>query len=222
MHFVELGHGEPVVWLHGWGCDGSVFLPAARLVDMRSLLVDMHGFGKSPPPPEEGWSVADYAEEVRDFFCERQIAGAVIVGHSFGCRVALVLAAKYPQLVRRMVLVAPAGMRRFSLKRWWQVARYKLSRGKSSRASADYLACPPAMRRTLVKVVNEDLARYARRVSCPVLIVGGRSDSAVPPWQVRRLHRLIPSSSLVEIEGDHFALLRSPTALARVVSDFVE
>ncbi|MCH5151371.1 MAG: alpha/beta hydrolase [Clostridiales bacterium] len=232
MYFEKHGNGQPVVFLHGWGCDGSIFLPVVnRLLNFANYLVDFNGFGKSNPPPESGWTVVDYAEQLVEFLQEQQLSNVTIVGHSFGCRVALVLAANHPELVNRMLLVAPAGLRRFSLSRWWKVTKYKLSkffaklRGiavKAKYASEDYANCSPAMRNTFVKVINQDLSLYAKRVACPVLIVNGREDTATPLSHAKRMHRLIQHSSLVEIDGDHFALFRNPKAFADTVKNFVE
>lgn len=232
MYFVKQGDGQPVVYLHGWGCDGSVFLPIVnRLPNYANYLVDFNGFGRSDPPPEDGWTVADYAECVREFLLEQGLSAVTVVAHSFGCRVALVLAATYPELVARMLLVAPAGLRRFSLSRWWKVRVYKLSKAiakfsgrtpTEKYASDDYANCSPAMRRTFVKVINQDLSFYAKRICCPVIIVNGREDEATPLTHAKRLNRLIAHCSLVEIEGDHFAFFRAPKAFADTVKNFVE
>ena len=232
MYFEKHGNGQPVVFLHGWGCDGSIFLPVAnRMPNFANYLVDFNGFGKSNPPPESGWTVMDYSERLVEFLQEQQLSKVTIVGHSFGCRVALVLAANHPELVERMLLVAPAGLRRFSLSRWWKVRKYKLSkffakaRGvpvKAKYASEDYVNCSPAMRNTFVKVINRDLSVYAKRVSCPVVIVNGRQDLATPLTHAKRLNKMIPHSSLVEIDGDHFAFFRNPKAFADTVKNFVE
>ena len=232
MYFVKQGNGQPVVYLHGWGCDGSMFLPVVKyLPNYANYLVDFNGFGNSDPPPEYGWTVIDYAEQLREFLQEQDLRNVTLVGHSFGCRVAIALAANYPELVSRMLLVAPAGLRRFSLSRWWKVRKYKLSKffakvrevqPTAKHASEDYLSCSPAMRATFVKVINQDLSSYAKRVSCPVVIVNGREDTATPLTHAKRLNRLIPKSNLVEIAGDHFAFFRMPKAFADTVKNFVE
>ena len=233
MYFRQCGHGDKaVVYLHGWGCDGSIFAPVVqRLACYSNYLVDFDGFGNSPQPPESGYSVVDYARELRDFLTEQGLTRVTLVGHSFGCRVAMVLAATYPQLVEQMLFVAPAGLRRFSLKRWWRVVRYKVRKllprlklvapSSNSSGSEDYRNCSVSMRRTFVKVVNEDLSRYAKRVRCPVLIVNGRSDTATPLAHAKRLSRLIPNCQLVEIEGDHYAFFYAPQAFANTVKNYV-
>ena len=231
MYFEVSGDGDNVVYLHGWGCDGSIFAPVVkRLPDFTNYCVDFSGFGKSPPPPDNGYCVVDYAEELYHFLTERGLSNVTLVGHSFGCRVAMVLAAKYPQLVARMLFVGPAGLRRFSLKRWWRVRWYKLRKflaklklapAPKNSGSEDWRNCSAAMRATFLKVINEDLSRYAKKVKCPVLIVNGRSDAATPLAHAKRLARLIPDCQLVEIDGDHYAFFYAPAAFANTIKNFV-
>ena len=232
MYFEQNGTGVPVVYLHGWGCEGSIFLPIVKqLPTYSNYTVDFAGFGKSEEPPLSGWTVEDYAEQLKSFLTEQNLTGVTLVGHSFGCRVAMVLAAINPELVSRMLLVAPAGLRKFSLSRWCKVKAYKLSKffaklrktePVAKYASEDYANCSVAMRATFVKVINADLSSYAKRVRCPVLIVNGRQDTATPLAHAKRLNKLIANSSLVAIEGDHFAFFRAPVAFANTVKNFVE
>ena len=231
MYFERKGEGAPIVYLHGWGCDGSIFLPVvSNLPCYANYTVDFAGFGKSDPPPSCGFTIVDYAMQLKEFLSEQNLSCVTIVGHSFGCRVALVLAATYPELVSGMILVAPAGLRKFSLSRWCKVKLYKLSKfcarlrkaePQIKYASDDYVNCSKALRSTFVKVVNADLSSYAKRVQCPVLIVNGRQDTATPLTHAKKLNKRIAGSSLVEIEGDHFAFFRSPVAFANTVKNFV-
>ncbi len=226
MYFVAMGEGKPVVWLHGWGCDGSIFAPVAQRVPRRKhYLLDLPGFGQSQPVPIDGWTVQDYADELLAFVRSQNLVSVTLVGHSFGCRVAMVFAAQHPSLVDGLMLVSPAGLRKFSFKRQWRVWRYKLSvrlgRPSLRHASADYLASRP-LKNTLVKVVNADLSRYAKRIACPTLIVNGNRDDATPLAHARRLHKLIKGSSLAVIEGGHFAFFSAPQAFANAVEIFTE
>lgn len=233
MYFVKIGKGRLIVFLHGWGCDGSVFLPIAQnLVNYECYMLDFYGFGKSPKPPAEGWSVKDYAENLALFFQTHNLQRACLVGHSFGCRVATVFASQYPQYVDKMMLVAPAGLRRFSFKRWWKVRKYKMRKficrmglchNLTARCgSVDYNACDDGMRNTFVKVVNQDLSGFAKRVQCPVLIVNGRDDTETPLEHAKRLQKLIPNASLAEIDGGHFAFFQNPNAFSKSIQYFAE
>lgn len=226
MYCKTLGSGKPVLYLHGWGCDGSIFLPVARLLPQcANYLLDLPGFGSSAPPPVSGWDVSDYCEQVRYFLQERQLAPVTVVAHSFGCRVAIMLSAKYPHLTERMLLVAPAGLRRPSLRRWLKVRCYKLRKlfGRNTACgSDDYRNCPPALRNTFVKVVNTDLSRYARRVRCDVVIVNGDKDEATPLAHAKRLKSLMERGHLTVIDGDHFAFFRTPHAFAAAIESLLE
>lgn len=233
MYFQKIGNGKPIVFLHGWGCDGNVFLPIAKqLTDYKCYLVDFNGFGKSPAPSSMGWTVEDYAAALAIFFRQHNLQHVCIVAHSFGGRVALVFAAKYPRLVSKLLLVAPAGLRSFSFSRWCKVRRYKLQKllrktgcakgiGRSF-GSADYNACDEKMKNTFVKVVNQDLSSFVKQVTCTALIVNGKQDTATPLKHARRLQRLLKNSSLTEIEGGHFAFFEKPNAFAETVRYFME
>lgn len=231
MYYQKIGNGTPVVFLHGWGCDGNIFMPiASKLQNFSCFLPDFNGFGKSPKPPKKGWSVEEYAEALYVFFVEHNLQRASIVAHSFGCRVAIVFAAKFPSLVEKMLLFAPAGIRNFSFSRWFKVKMYKISRIfhpknqslQTKFGSADYLACDEQMRTTFVKVVNQDLSSFAKKVRCPTLIVNGKFDASTPLSHAERLQKLLPHGALVAIEGGHFDFFANPTAFAQTISFFLE
>ena len=229
LNYYTLGQGEiPILYLHGWGASGQAFYPVMeKLPRFFNVAVDFDGFGASPNPPEQGFTVEDYAENAAEIIRALNLPKAVIVAHSFGCRVSLVLAAKYPELIDRLLLFAPAGIRRFSFKRWCRVRLYKVKKrlGLSNRAasgSADYQATPDALKSTFVKVVNQDLSSYARQIRCKTLIVAGRQDKAVPYREALRLAKLIQNSDLAQICGDHFQLFYTPDTFAEIIRIFVE
>lgn len=228
MYCEVYGQGNTILYLHGWGASGAMFAPVIqRLPSFCNVAVDFDGFGKSPPPPKQGFTVFDYAERTARFLRERGETKVTIVAHSFGCRVAMVLAVVHPELVDKMLLFAPAGLRRFSLKRWCKIRLYKLTKRLrkgvvAESGSDDYKATAENMRSTFVKVVNKDLSAYARKIACKTLIIAGKQDTAVPFKDAVRLSRLIKNSDFVSVEGDHFALFYSPEAFAEIVRLFAE
>lgn len=231
MYASRVGDGYPIVYLHGWGCDGGIFAPVVKLLpDYANIVFDLSGFGNSSPPPASGWGVTDYAQCLYAAVRRLQLQRFTIVAHSFGCRVAMVFAATYPQYVDGMIFVAPAGLRKFSLTRQCKVLLYKVRKRLAKAGlcqlracgSDDYRNCTPALKNTFVKVINRDLSRYARKVRCPVLIVNGDADTATPLRHAARLRRLIKNCALVQISGDHFAFFRTPDAFAQTIRNFVE
>ena len=228
MYYTTVREGRDILFLHGWGCDGSVFLPVAnRLSGYRSILPDLNGFGKTPPPPC-AWDVRNYAEATAEMLRGMGVNNTLVVAHSFGARVALALAALYP--VEGMLLVAPAALKLFSFRRVCKVAVYK---GKKllkklgfrvtlPKGSADYAACSPQMRPTFLRVVNGNVRPLLKKVSCPVVIINGRQDCETTVRHAKALKRRLKNCTLTLTEGGHFAFFAGPQSAAFAVRCFAE
>jgi pimeloyl-ACP methyl ester carboxylesterase len=238
--------GAPLfVWAHGWGHTHRNMLPLAEATRRlgSSVLLDLPGFGDSPPPPG-AWSTADYADAVAEFLAARFSAEGppgrrIWIGHSFGCRVGLQLASRHPGLIGGLFLIAAAGLPRtrslperirFAARRWaFRTARSLTPEGPRRDAlrarfgSADYARAGP-MRPILVKAVGEDLSEVARTVSCPAVLVYGDRDSETPPEIGTRLSGLIPQSRLIVLRGfDHWSVLTDGRhQIVQRLSEFVE
>lgn len=223
-----------VIWGHGWAQDHSAFdkIIGALQGIARHIVVDFPGFGASPMPfarIEDSWSSQDYADAFVDFIKEVGGGRPVIwIGHSFGCRVGAQLAAHYPDLIKGLVFIAGAGLKR--KRSLWQqgvlktkIYSYKLGKyvmkwpfiadlirktGLAGRVgSVDYQKAGP-MRGVLVSVVNENLIEEARSIQCPALLLYGDKDTETPPDIGRRYNQLIKDSSLVSLSGqDHYSVL---------------
>jgi pimeloyl-ACP methyl ester carboxylesterase len=235
------GEGPPVVLLHGWGVSSESLQGVAEaLVDrFRLVAIDLPGFGWSPPPPT-AWGSAEYAAHVAALMDHLGVLVADVIGHSFGGRVALVLAARYPERVRRLVLVASAGIRprrgfARAAKIWgirWarrllslQVVR-AVGGGLASRlahriGSRDYRTAGP-LRATLVRVVNEDLRSLLPSIRSPVLIVWGDRDQEIPRASMELMARGLRRARLEVLEGaGHFPFLDMPDRFEALVRQFL-
>ncbi|MCL2469432.1 MAG: alpha/beta fold hydrolase [Alphaproteobacteria bacterium] len=212
------------VWGHGWGQSSAAFAKlCAALPHHAHILLDFPGFGRSAPPPWD-WGTKDYAravfEKISALAPDRKI---IWVGHSFGGRVGLQLAAHHPEILAAMCLIAGAGLPR--PRGLWEALRVKtkIKAFKAARflagswpffegikdrlGSADYKNAG-ALRGIFVRVVNENLAQEARAITAPVLLIYGRQDQETPPVIGEKLHRLIKDSSLVLLDGfDHYSIL---------------
>lgn len=238
LFFTKEGDGDDVLFLHGWGCDGTIFKSLApRLFGFRLTFVDLWGFGKTPMPDDfksVGMSVEDYADGIADFVLENDFKNLTVVGHSFGGRVAVVLAAKYPRLLKKLVLVDAAGLRKKSLIRLLKVARYKLLKRRAKKSdkakeklalcgSDDYRALTKELRQTFFRTINEPLDKYARRICVPTLLVYGEKDKDTPLWIAKRYRRLIKNSGIVTVkECGHFVFLEKPDFFTAVLKSFLE
>src|SRR5450756_122385 len=76
----------------------------------RVLALDLPGFGGSSPPPAP-WGTPEYAAFVERAMTSLGVTRATYIGHSFGGRIAIWLAAHVPEAVQALVLVDAAGIR---------------------------------------------------------------------------------------------------------------
>jgi pimeloyl-ACP methyl ester carboxylesterase len=223
----RLGRGKPrVLGLHGWARDRTDL--TAALSEFDAIVLDLPGFGASPPPPEV-WGAAEYAEAL-DPVLEEFAAEPVVVGHSFGGRVGVCLAAAHPERVRALVLAGVPLLRRTSaqrsplayratraLHRAGLVSERRMERARSRYGSRDYRAASGIMRNVLVRAVNESYEEALGRIRCPVEMVWGGADEEVPVVIAERAAAIVADARLTVIPGaDHFAPLRSAELRAAI------
>jgi pimeloyl-ACP methyl ester carboxylesterase len=163
----EFGSGEPLVLIHGvattrhvWDTVVPLLAPARRVVTL-----DVPGFGQSEPV-DSGFELGNVADRIADGL---ELFGVGVpfdlVGHSLGAGIALLLAARFPGSVRRLVLVAPAGF-----------ARVPRLASAALAASADALL---AARRSLAPLTD---LRWGRRL---LLGFAAADGARVPATQAR-------------------------------------
>jgi pimeloyl-ACP methyl ester carboxylesterase len=197
---------------------------------MGAVAVDLPGFGATPPPPAV-WGSADYAAALVPVLAELQVP-AVVVGHSFGGRVAIHLAAAEPGLVKALVLtgvplVRPAASGRRPPLRY-RVGRALYGRRLLSEArmealrqrygSPDYRAATGVMRQVLVRTVNETYDDQLRAVRCPVELVWGDDDTEVPVSVAEAAAGLLARPNLTVCRGaGHFVPLTAPDMLRAAI-----
>ena len=198
-----------VVALHGWARSGADF---AAIVDgLDAIAPHLPGFGTTDAPPA-AWGSADYAELVADAI--RPFAPVVILGHSFGGRVAVRLAAKYPELVSSLVLtgvplvrLAPVSKPAllFRLVRALAKARILpqsvLEKQRKKHGSADYNAAHGVMREVLVKVVNENYRDDLVLIDAPVRMVWGEHDTSAPTDAGRAASEMLINATFFVVPG---------------------
>ena len=110
MHYVDRGHGEPVVLLHGNGssvedfaCSGLIKMAASH---HRVVAFDRPGFGYSERPRTTAWTHLAQADLIFRAMAKIGIVRATVLGHSWGCSVALALAERHPRAAKALVLAS--------------------------------------------------------------------------------------------------------------------
>ncbi len=231
--------------LHGWGACIASFAPIMNELQKyrRVVALDFPGFGESAPL-EKTFCVDDYTAITAAFIRALGIAGADIIAHSFGGRVAILLASKYPELVGRIVFTDAAGVRpRRGCKYYFKTYTYKVLKKLSGSASGvrlcklfgidvkkkiqnagseDYRALSGPMRATFVSVVNQDLTPYLSSIKAPSLLIYGREDKETPVRYGEIMEKHIPDAGLVVLEhAGHYSYLDQFARYMAVVKVFL-
>lgn len=216
-----------VLALHGWQRTHRDF--DAVLDGFEAIALDLPGFGATPPPPEP-WGSSQYASALVPVL-GGMAAPVVVVGHSFGGRIAVHLAASHPDRVKALVLTGVPLIRRPSTVK--PAARYRLGRALHRRGligddrmealrrrygSRDYANASGVMRGVHVTVVNESYEEQLRAVHCPVELVWGEHDRDAPIDVARQAAALLSDANLVVVAGaDHFTPQTATAALRAAI-----
>ena len=237
---------KTVVILQGWGTDLGVYDSVAGVIDgsrYRVIQFDFPGFGGSDEP-KEPWDVDGFA----DFFCRfmevMQVKQATLIGHSYGGRVIIKLAAResIPFEITNIILIDSAGVlpvRTTAQK--WKIRKYKILKKflnmkliyamfpeviddwRSRQGSADYRNATPMMRQCMVKAVNEDLTELLPKIRQEVLLIWGDQDTATPIRDAHIMEEKIPNCGLAVIPGTgHFSFLEKPAQFRGIMEAYLK
>jgi pimeloyl-ACP methyl ester carboxylesterase len=225
------GTGTPwVLALHGWRRDHRDFDPVFAPGGIDAIALDLPGFG-SAPAPAAVWGSPEYAEAVAAVLDEME-ARVVVLGHSFGGRVAVRLAASRPERIAGLVLSGaplhrPGGARpqprlRFRLARGLAahgvIKRERMEALRQRYGSDDYRAASGVMRDILVRTLAEDYTAVLAALRCPVELVWGDDDTSAPLAVAEKLEAELSVAHLVVCAGaGHLTPLTVPGELRAAI-----
>ena len=230
IRFVEAGDGPPLVHLHGAG--GLRLTPAHDLLSQRFRVIafEMPGFGAEDNQRTE--TIAELATTMAEAMRGLGLERVNLMGTSFGGKVALALAIQSPDLVRALVLEAPAAIRPGGLQPPSgspdSVARlvYAHPERMPPRPPVDPVIA--ARRLTMTKRLHgpardPDLEARMRGLTTPLLAVFGTRDTLIRPELARIYKDLMPHAHLVFVyDAGHAISAERPEAFVEVVGDFLE
>ncbi|MGI5350604.1 alpha/beta fold hydrolase [Streptomyces sp. CA-250714] len=105
------GDGPAHVFLHGLGCAGSAdfshIAAHPRFAGRRAIVVDLLGHGYSDRPTDFSYTLHAHARTVADLLDHCDVDGCVLIGHSMGGAIAIVLATLRPELFSRVIVAEP-------------------------------------------------------------------------------------------------------------------
>lgn len=230
VHLRDTGprEAQAVILIHGFGSSLHTWEAWARTLEAHHRVVrfDLPGSGLSPPDATGDYSDARSEALLLALMDRLGLKKAHLVGHSIGGRIAFTFAARHPERVRKLVLVAPdgfaspgfaygkapdvpavLGLMRYWLPRW--MLRSSLAAGFADPAALteplvtryhDLMRAPGARQALLDRMrqtVLTDPAPLLRAIAAPVLLIWGEKDAMIPVANAADYQRLLPDATLV-------------------------
>ena len=239
--YVRAGSGPALLLLHGIGNNCQTWAGViGRLAETHTVIApDLLGHGASDKPRGD-YSIAAYANGMRDLLTVLDVERATVVGHSLGGGIALQFAYQFPERCERIALVVTAltgvsgplrvGMQ--ALDRLGKVAGWKRVRDVAEAADAllalKDVEARRAFLRTLRGVVDARgqavtaLDRLYLADAVPMLVVWGSRDPIVPALHAESVRSLVPSARVEVFPGaGHWPHLDEPDEFCRILLDFM-
>lgn len=235
---------QDIIILHGWNLSGERFSPLSSLLEKKGYRVfapDFPGFGKAPPP-DKPWHVQDYAKFLAGYIQKKGIKNPILIGHSFGGRVALKFVEANPSGAKKIVLTGTPGFSPIPSKKLMvflvisKIGGLLFSlpglRGKEDEArkflyklagAKEFLRAEGVMRQTFKYIVADDLQSAMKSVRIPCHMVWGEKDVIVPLSVPKRMGSLITHAAFTIIpDTDHGVPFRQPEVFFKAIHSFLD
>jgi len=238
IYYQMFGEKKPIILLHGWGTNSNTFYDLINYIknDYLVYAIDLPGFGKSNEP-KKPYSLNDYVDFLEEFIKALQIEKPVILGHSFGGRIAIKYASKSSN-IGKLILVDSAGIKpHLTLNKRFKILRYKFlkfyykalkdatrfNQLTKEAGSIDYKSSSEVMKGTLVRVVNEDLKKHIKKIKCETLLIWGSDDASTPLKDAKYMNKHISNSGLVVFDDcGHFPYIEKKYYFHLVIGKYLE
>ncbi len=247
LRYLESGKGPRLILVHGLGSNalqewGRLMAPLGRRYHVYAP--DLPGFGRSERPAAADYGLPMQVEAVRAFMAAVGVTKARVAGISMGGWIVARLAGEHPQLVERLVVVAPAGMRPDDAAAIPVEVLFPQDEDGVRRLTAAVRHKPPAMPSFLARDIlarrlrDEWIIRRALesmgagrdwlngtlgRADMPVLIVWGKQDRLIPVAYAAPLQAEFPHATLKVLDGcGHVPMADCPEAFDHEMLVFLE
>lgn len=220
-----------LIILHGWGQSKEIWQQFVNDIDSQGAeAIDLPGFGKEPLVSQE-WGVPEYAKWVSEKLQKDRHGEIILLGHSFGGRIASYIASKNPAWLKGIILVGAPCIYRPSTKLKLRIRFYKLAKlliPESLRSKLFYSkemrdAKDNGLAQVFRKVVPFDQTEELKQIKIPTLILWGKNDEHVPLRIAKEMNQLIAGSKLEVIQNaGHQTIQDSPYLSYGIIKKFIQ
>jgi len=246
LYYEEVGSGVPLVLIHGFPLDHTIWQPVVPLLQdsARVILPDLRGFGKSPAP-KGTYSMRLMAEDMLRLLDRLQIEKAILAGHSMGGYIALAFARAYPQRLAGLGLVATQAEADAPERRHSRPGYASPVGVKGVRVVADgmpvKLTANPEVAAQLHELIHstttvegvagcmrgmaerQDASEWLGEITVPAVVIAGAQDGMIPVDKGRSMATLLGRSWLMVIENaGHMPMMEAPRQVADALKQLMK
>ncbi len=237
LYYQDQGNGHPVVMLHGFPLDHTIWQPVVRLLDGKARFItpDLRGYGKSPDRSEVH-SMRLLVEDVLLLLDRLKLERVVLVGHSMGGYVSLAFAQAYPHRLSGLGLISTQADEDTPERRQARLRTARDVRTKGSDLVAhgmpSKLTLNPEIQQQLHEMMHtmrpqsvilslkgmaerSDANSWLPTIKVPALVIAGEMDQLIPLQKSRDMVTMLNKGWLIEIpEAGHVPMMETPQKVA--------
>ena len=221
LYYQEKGNGEPFIFLHGNGEDGSYFKHQIAYFQSkyRVIALDTRGHGKSPRG-NAPFTIKQFSRDLYNFMNMHRIPRAVILGFSDGANIAMEFAMNHPDRVTALILnggnLNPEGVKcttQIPIEIGYKIAKKFAEKSAEAKRNAEMLGL----------MVNEPNIKPCdlSRITAPSLVICGTKDM-IKESHTKMIAKNLPNGKLAIIRGNHFIADKCPADFNRAVDNFLK
>jgi len=244
LYYREEGRGQPVILLHGFPLDHSIWQPVVDLLagQARFIMPDLRGYGKSPDG-NEIHAMRLLAEDVLLLLDRLKLERVILVGHSMGGYISLAFAHSYPNRLSGLGLVASQADPDSPERRQARLRTARDVRAKGVDLIAHGIPSTLTYQEDLQEKLHEmfhgvrkqsiinslkgmaerpDANPWLAGIKVPTLVIAGAQDKLIPPQKSRDMVAMLNKSWLIEIpEASHMPMLETPERVAEGLAQLI-
>lgn len=242
LYFEESGNGDPIIFVHGWMEDYSMWSSQIEYFSREYMVVayDQRGHGRSDKP-EKGYSIQTLSDDLFSFSQNLNIERFILIGHSMGGMAAMVFALAHPDKISKLILIGTDAKSTLSLRiMLWtflhvlpystfaegsDIKFFKPTEKMKKDAAERALRTPKYAAYECFKAfcTNYDIRDRVSGIKVPTLIMVGDKDSLTPLKLSQYLNRQIEGSKLIIVpDCKHMPMIENPEKVNAIIDKFIK
>lgn len=242
LYYKEKGTGSPIVFVHGWMEDYSMWNSQIDYFSKshRVIAYDQRGHGRSDKP-KKGYSVKTLSDDLYNFTQKLNVGKFTLVGHSMGGMTAMMFALDHPDQVSKLILVSTSAKTATSMRVMLWFLIHALPYSIFADSSVDFKYYKPSKQikneavdralRTPKYAACESLREFCSNydiqdkisnIKVPTLIIVGDKDTSTPVSMSRYLRKQIEFSKLAIVpDSKHMPMIERAEMVNEVINEFL-